>query len=417
MKRSIFLVLWVVSTGGNLSAQSGGTVAAGNVVVIQNDALNNTTSVSVTAPLAINGFRVNPGSNRGDFNIGVDTTGTLDFANGVFITSVSQHGRDNSLAPNSGGNTDGANAGLRYSASAIDFNATSMFVPVHWAGGNPSQGTTDNGEFNANFAAAYFRYSDGWLGGHVRNPTNGASFLASASSLNSSIALATVTAPVSGSYILDGSTLTTPTLGIHTLNINSSTGNLASQNGILLVNGGRNEDNYALSRAQADGSFTIYGHDLGADGANYEQDGVAFVYIPSNTPGLTSGRVRQTSGTVANLVSGVGSDNAGTASISQLAAGRYLLTISGVTSSDAGVLIVSPEGGNGNNVDNIVTYEWSPADVGWTIESRDLPNLGLQTGTTGADVFSFAFVPVPEPLMVLGLSGIAVVSIRRRVIG
>ncbi len=391
-----------------VSAQNGNTIAAGNLTVIQNDNGNARTSVTVTLSNTVNGFKVNAGSNRGDYNIGVGANGTADFAAGVFMTSVRQNGRDNSLAPNMGGGLANQAPGTLFATSAIEFNATSIFIPVSAAG------TTGNGdEDNSDVSAAYFRYSDGWLGGHLRNANNGGVFTAAASSLNSNIALASGTPPATGSYFLDGSTLATPLNGQHTLNINASTGNNASQNGILLVTGGKNEDNYALSRANTDGSFTVFGHDNGQDGAGYEQDGVAFVFVAAGTAGVTSGRVQQESTSSATLVAGVGSDGAGLATITQQADGIYLLQIADVASADAGVLIISAEGGNGDNVDNIVTYEWSISDQGWLIQSRDLNALNLENGSIGADIFSYAFVPVPEPSLILGTSMLGMFAVSR----
>jgi hypothetical protein len=112
--------------------------------VIQNDALNNVTSVTVTSTRSIGGLNVIAGSNRGDYNIGTGAGGTADFAAGIFIASINQNGRDNSLAPNVGGNTvvnvaNQTNTLIR-STAVVEFNATAMFVNVHGAG------TTGEGE-------------------------------------------------------------------------------------------------------------------------------------------------------------------------------------------------------------------------------------------------------------------------------
>jgi len=205
---------------------TGSSISAGNINVVQNNNGNATTSVTVTLSAAGNAtagnFLIRSGSNRGDFTVQVGSSATTNFASGVMMTSVRQLGRDNTTF----GDTEYTR--VQRATSAIDVDSSGLYIPVHRAPAGD--------EFNINVAAGYFRYSNGWLGGHLRNTTNGGAFSAANSSLNSNIALVTTT-PGSGSYFLDG------TNGVHTLNINASTGNLASANGMLIVTGGKNEDN------------------------------------------------------------------------------------------------------------------------------------------------------------------------------
>jgi hypothetical protein len=179
------------------------------------------------------------------------------------------------------------------------------------------------------------------------------------------------------------------------------------------VVGGKNEDNYSLSGANADGTFTIFNRDNGANGTGTEQDGVAFVYVPTATAGLTTGRVRGDATTVA----GVGS---GTFTATADGTGAVLLQIPGVTSENAGVLLVSPEGGGTLNFDNVISYEWDGARNGWVVQTRDIDGVGLPIlEAVGAEpMFSFVFVPVPEPTAVLGFAaatGLGGMWVRRRV--
>ncbi len=51
--------------------------------------------------------------------------------------------------------------------------------------------------------------------------------------------------------------------GVYTLNINEFFPN-AAQSGVLLVNGAENEDNFARSMANPDGTYTIFCHDNSA---------------------------------------------------------------------------------------------------------------------------------------------------------
>ncbi len=129
-----------------------------------------------------------------------------------------------------------------------------------------------NNEWNASAAVAWFPYQEGWLGGmaYNRNGTNGGpndGFLA-----NSKLTLGTNFVDLGG--------------GKSTINLTSlPAGNQASassSNGILLVNSAKNENNFALSQSNTDGSFTLYDHDAHTDGGSYEQDYVSFVYVPKN---------------------------------------------------------------------------------------------------------------------------------------
>ena len=61
--------------------------------------------------------------------------------------------------------------------------------------------------------------------------------------------------------------------------------------GVLLVNHAKDEGNYALSQVNtANGTWNVFVHDNSTDGSNYEQDPLAFVFIPRTNPSLISGR-------------------------------------------------------------------------------------------------------------------------------
>jgi len=75
--------------------------------------------------------------------------------------------------------------------------------------------------------------------------------------------------------------------------------------------------------------------------------------------------------------------------------GQWYLSIPGHNNT-TGVLMISPEGGGTNTLDNVVSYEWDPTNNRWVIESRDLSGATVQPtlqdgGSTGEDMFSFAF--------------------------
>ncbi len=99
---------------GSLPAQAQSVslhIAAATLSVLQNDTSTNTASVTVTATLAINDFRVRSGSNRADYNVQIGDRSTDDVTNGILISCFNQNGRDNGEL-----NFPGTN----YGASAID---------------------------------------------------------------------------------------------------------------------------------------------------------------------------------------------------------------------------------------------------------------------------------------------------------
>ena len=163
--------------------------------------------------------------------------------------------------------------------------------------------------------------------------------------------------------------------------------------GILLVNGAKNENNYALSRANADGSFTIFCHDNGANASSYERDPVSFVFIPVNTT--------QTQIKAMGRIDGDGSKilSKGDFTVTKGSTfGTYFLEIPG-HSNATGTLLITPEGGVSLNVDNTWSYEWSHALQMWEIHSRDIPTSSSDLPATnrqhipsGEPAFNFVFI-------------------------
>ena len=281
------------------------------------------------------------------------------------IPSVAQNGRDNSAF----GDTYAA---FYPAAMAVNPNQSStagkwkvsLFRGIPVSGGD---------EVNVNVGVGFFPYST-WKGGIVTNSTNNGAMTTFVGS--SGITL--------GTQLVDD----TATAGTYTLDLTGQSGSSAT--GILLVAGGKDENNTALSRANTDGTFSIFCHDLGTNGSAYENDPVAFVYLPTSAAGTNGlaamGRVNSDSST---------DISAGSFSLSKGSTGMWYLTIPGHNNT-TGVLLVSGEGGATNNADNIVSYEWDAANTRWVIQSRDLngstTDPALQDGATAAeDVFSFAF--------------------------
>ena len=157
--------------------------------------------------------------------------------------------------------------------------------------------------------------------------------------------------------------------------------------GVLLVNHAKDEGNYALSQVNtANGTWNVFVHDNSTDGSTYEQDPLAFVFVPRADPSLISGRF------LGNGTPVIYSGTTPQFTVTSLGTGRWELTIPGHSPTN-GVLIISPEGGLPGNQDNIVTYKPNATGGGWIIESRDLPACSLETpGGGGEPVASFVFI-------------------------
>jgi 2',3'-cyclic-nucleotide 2'-phosphodiesterase (5'-nucleotidase family) len=338
----------------------------GNLLVTQNDAENNTTSVTVVKGTGCSpNFDLRAGSNRGDYNL---TFGTAnDYQAGVVVASVSENGRNN--------NAFGSTVGTFYTTVSVDLDSVatpSRYYLALFQSPNES-------EQNVNVACAFLPYTQ-WLGGAARN------------SLGTNTGVTDNLQASAGINL--GTQFTTLGSGLFGLDLTSIDAGLTSQNGILLVNHLKNEDNYAASRANANGTFSLFVRDNGSNGTANEQDPIAFAYLRTSDVGTkflkAIGRVNSDAST------DVG---AGTFTVTKGGVGQWFLSIPGM-GPDKGVLIVSPEGGGTNNTDNIVSYQWDPTNSRYVIESRDIVSTTavpvLENGATSAeDMFSFAFFEAP----------------------
>lgn len=359
----------------SLATSSYAAITHGELLITQLDAGNNSVS-SVTPSVSVNlinrssGPATLIGGNRADYDLYFGDGTTSDWNTGVVITTVSQNTRNNDTA--------GSTSGTQNSTSAISGRPTNNYFTIATFATGTTSGVGGE-EFNVNVAYAYFPYSK-YLGGVAINSagTNGGA---------NDVLYATPGITL-GTHVIDNGGGQT-TIDLRQFGADAS-------NGILLVNHAKNEDNFALSQPNADGTFTVFVKDNGSDAASYEQDPMAFVFVSVDDDNVAAlGRI--TYGLTAEVTKG-------DYSITNIAVGRYLLTIAG-QDNDSGTLIVSAEGGQSWNRDNIVNYEWDATLGGWVIESRDLPNAGLQgnasdTGQAPQRAFSFAFITsnsVPEP--------------------
>lgn len=203
------------------------------------------------------------GANRGDIDVTFGNPN--DTANGVMITAVRENGRDNTA----GGDLPPA-AGTKFVSAFSELgsgaNLGRFYIPV----ANSPLGN----EFNIDVAAVYFPFSEGWLGGHSQNSVGTNGGVQNVLTATSGISI--------GTHFIDNGG------GSFTINLGSLTSfgvPATAQNGVLLVTGHKNEDNYALSGDNGNGSFQVRLKDNGALGAGTERDPIAFVYIPVITAG------------------------------------------------------------------------------------------------------------------------------------
>jgi hypothetical protein len=338
------------------------SISAGNITVIQNDLGNTAASVSPSVSLPINDFRIRSGSSRGDFNIQVGSSATDDVAGGVLVSSVAENGRDMG---------DPTYSGIQFATSHVDDGAGGYFIPVAttWAGG------TATIEWNINLAAAWFPYSQ-YLGAYIKNTNNGGALI----DFRGSPGL------TNGIHFVDNGA------GVATVNLTSK-GINSQTDGVLMVVGAKNEDNFGLVRANANGTWTLYSKDNGgATGPDdYERDPFTFVFIPKTDMNLISGRfLGDASITMHNGVSPQ-------FTVTTVGTGEYELKITG-HSPITGVLLTTPEGGVNLNRDNIVSYQPNVAGDGWTIQTRTLPGMPPALEDVGTEpVASFVFIPGPTP--------------------
>src|SRR5262249_9202148 len=133
--------------------------------------------------------------------------------------------------------------------------------------------------YNFDFAAAYFPYAKGWFGGWLVNKggTNNAIATNALSTLhwigNTNMVLGTNVIPAGGGNII---------VDLRQFGLDSRS------NAIMIACGGKNEENYANSQTNLDGTWTVTTRDDISGKA--ESDPSAFVCVPLSNHMVVSGR-------------------------------------------------------------------------------------------------------------------------------
>ncbi len=369
--RTLFLALALLAALGIATTvradRVGHDVSAGFLQVDQypGNGFDDNTNCIVSLPISVNGLST-PSWNRGDYRVQIGGSIVNNTNNGVLLAAVAQNGRNNwnNYTPVTN----------QMQTCGVQSYVDGAWEVVSWRCPINASQTANPGEDNVNVGAAYFPYST-WFGGAALNSANGAIL----DSFTGSPGL------VLGTHFIDAKTTNGPG-GVAYLSL-LSFGIDSRRDGVLLVNSAKNEANYALSRAETNGTWTIWSHDNRNDGRNYEQDPLCFVFVPKTNTAVVSGRF------MADATIDAFSGTSPQFTVTNIATGRWLLRIPGRSSTN-GVLIISPEGGQPFNGDNIVTCE--PSGDGWEIQSRDIPGMGLQS-PTGEPVASFVYIPAELP--------------------
>ncbi len=352
----------------------------GSLVIRQNDELNTSTSMTMFRGPGgtLNWEPVWMSSSRADYF--VTFFHENDFTAGTIIASVAENGRNNTAFGDGNIGIGPFRATVSVAATPTTGLPTSYRLATSGAfAPGPGDANGANGdEVNINTSFVYFPYHL-WIAGNawIFNRANGARV-----------------DRLTGTPGLElGTHLTNPANGRYELDLRPFDPEATSANGIVLVTHAKDEDNFASSIANADGTFTLRIKDNGSNGAGTEQDPVTFVYIPASKAGeenlLALGRVRN---------NGSSSVKAGQYSVAHAGTGTWHLTIPG-NNPDTGTLVISGCGA-GNMEDNIVSYQWNNAGY-WVIQACDIINdTSLPVPENGAspweEIFNFAFFAAPQ---------------------
>lgn len=309
-------------------------------------------NVFIDAGQSTPNFFVEPALGNGVFPVRIGEDSTDDFFNGVLLGSIREnHGRTTSLGLPVYVSNSVALSGS-YSVNSPPNDGTLRLIVDGTGSGNGYDNTSLG--FNANLAAAYFPFSEGWIGGTTRSTANGG-FPNEYSSFNG-IEVSDITAPgFSGQYYVS-------IPGVED----------SRRQGLVFANHAKNEDNYAAVAPAVDGSsYVVSVHHSNA--GNGENDPFAFVYIPFGTENVTMASVHGASGQ--QMQPTVMNSSGSPFTIVREGEGTYRLSIPGQT-PDSGTMLMntggmySLTGGHSQTSRHLITYQADGND--WIIQTTDM---------------------------------------------
>ncbi|MCA9129759.1 MAG: DNRLRE domain-containing protein [Planctomycetales bacterium] len=281
----------------------------------------------------------------------LDNGNPITRSNGVVVASIRQ-------------NFDGANTNFRF-VQAYENGSGGTSLAVGQFGADAAA--------NANVGVSYFRFADGWIGGHV----DGLGGL------------------LAGSGVL-ASDVVRDSAGRYTVTIPGVAD--ATTDGFLIVIGNENADNVISTRAvPGTSTYQVAVRDNTQDFADGEDGGFSFLFIPRNAQNLVAGAVDAAASAPNSLSLGIGEFTLEKQAVVG-GGNEWKLTIPG-QSPTSGVLLLTNQD-NTEIEDNALSYQDDGAGS-FLIRSHDMPGLGRQD-----QPFTFAFIPfdnatqpVNRPLM------------------
>lgn len=344
------------------------------------------------------GFFIDPGSVVGEVPIRIGASASDDAAGGVLIASVAEFGR---AVPNP--DPSRVDPEILYASASIvlDSHYTStntrgtaggLAIATDRAGSNVETFSNypEGAPLNANVGAAYFPFSQGWIGGTALNSSDGGAY--DQLIQNGGFQLGV---NVQQDFFGEGDNrITVP--GVQD----------TRRQGLLLGMTAHNEDNFAVVQATAGGeAYNLTTRSGAQDGGSAESDPVSFVFVPFGTPNLTMASIYGAYGPDGQPVALNHSGDAFTVVKNTDVNGpsnSFRLSIPG-QSPTSGVLLLqsggNQDGDSGLPADNLITYYADGSD--WIITSDDLPNAngaGQGGDSNGREqYFQFVFMPFNTP--------------------
>jgi hypothetical protein len=363
---------------------------------------SNTATPTATIPAGqgTSNFFLDPGAVVGEIPIRIGPSATDDYAGGVLMGIARETSRvpaDDAEAPVFGFSASVGTVTDDQATSANTRNVSGgLSLITRRAGSNvPTTMYPVAAPLNANVAAAYFPFSEGWQGGTASASVNGSfldTFVGSSGITFSEVIGQTNTSNVRPSYYAPGQNY---------VSIPGVTD--TRQQGILLAMSARNNEDFALVSTTANGDgWNIETKNNHVDGTGAgENNPFSFVFVPLGTPNMTMGVLWGGGDGVENNPQTIlksGANFTVTRDTSQN--GAFRLHIDGQTPT-SGTLLVQGDSslhgaGGGLPGDNLVTYRADGND--WIIVSDDLPTANATNGQNGESgdptpYFQFVFMP------------------------